>query len=100
MPMISRALADLKREDLFALLPTAWTEDEQLDFKDTIPHKREPGHGPWRDVASHDARQITDHGRNQVLAALVAFAKSYGGDLLIGVRENVPNQVQRVRQGS
>jgi hypothetical protein len=82
MPMITKALADLTRDDLLERLRTPWIEDEQLDFKSTIPHRAAHGHDPWR-----DARNISDHGRDQVLAAISAFANSYGGDLVIGVRE-------------
>ena len=32
-------------------------------------------------------RQIVDYGRNALLSDAVAFANSYGGDLLIGVQE-------------
>jgi Putative DNA-binding domain len=87
MPMIAKALADVTRDDLSQLILSPWIEDEQIDFKVTIPHRDGDGRDPWRNAATPEARRIKDHGRDQLLAALVAFANSYGGDLVIGVRE-------------
>jgi hypothetical protein len=87
MPMMAKTLADVSRDDLAELLRGPWIEDEQLDFKVTIPHKDGDGRDPWRNAATPEARRIKEHGRDQLLAALVAFANSYGGDLIVGVRE-------------
>jgi hypothetical protein len=87
MPMIRRPLAQLTRDDFTALMGGTWIEDEQLDFKATIPHKDGVGRDPWRDAATPEARRIKEHGRDQLLATIVAFANSYGDDLVIGVRE-------------
>lgn len=87
MPMIRKALADITKEHLEELLAAGWFEDEQLDFKSSIPHKDGEGRDPWRNSATPEARRIKEHGRDQLLATLVAFANSYGGDLVIGVRE-------------
>ena len=91
MPMIAKPLSDVSREDLSALILGPWVEDEQIDFKETIPHKDGEGHDPWRNAAS-EARRIREHGRDQLLAAVVAFANSYGGDLVVGVREVAQTQ--------
>jgi hypothetical protein len=87
MPMIAKALADVSADDVRVLLRVPWSEDEQLDFKVTIPHRDGAGRDPWRNAAVPAERRIKDHGRDQLLATMVAFANSYGGDLLIGVRE-------------
>ncbi|HWG76926.1 MAG TPA: ATP-binding protein [Steroidobacteraceae bacterium] len=81
MPTLNKPIGELSPVDLNALCGVA-IEDEQIDFKVTIPHKEEVGRDPWR-----DDRRIKEHGRDQLLATVVAFANSYGGDLLIGVRE-------------
>jgi hypothetical protein len=87
MPMIPKALTDVTADDLRRLLGGAWIEDEQLDFKVTIPHRDGDGRDPWRNAPAPADRRIRDYGRDQLLAAVVAFANSYGGDLVVGVRE-------------
>jgi len=91
MPMIAKALSELRREDFHALLLGPWIEDEQIDFKVTIPYRDGAGEDPWRNAAP-DARRIREYGRDQLLAALVAFANTYGGDLVLGVREIAGSQ--------
>lgn len=90
MPMLPKALDVLSSADIQALCTEQWTEDEQMDFKETIPHREVVGADPWRDQKS-----IKDYGRDQLLATLVAFANSYGGDLIIGVRESADTRPGR-----
>lgn len=83
MAMIRRPLTEITREDIEGLCRESVIEDEQIDFKQTIPHKEGEGRDPWR-----DNRDIKQYGRDQLLATLVAFANSYGGDLVIGIRDD------------
>jgi hypothetical protein len=85
--MIAKALADISADDLRAALRAPWSEDEQMDFKMTIPHRDGESRDPWRDASASAERRIKDYGRDQLLATVVAFANSYGGDLVIGIRE-------------
>ncbi|HEY4211561.1 MAG TPA: ATP-binding protein [Steroidobacteraceae bacterium] len=82
MPRIPKELAEITAQDLQSLCDREWMEDEQIDFKETIPHREGESKDPWR-----DERRIKDHGRDQLLAAVVAFANSYGGDLVVGIKE-------------
>jgi hypothetical protein len=82
MPAIRKPLGEISKDDLEAICHDEWLEDELIDFKETIPHKEGAGRDPWR-----DGRKIKDHGRDQLLATAVAFANSYGGDLVIGIRD-------------
>jgi hypothetical protein len=86
MAQIPKALREITRADLQAVCDAAWLEDEQLDFKLTIPHKARPEEDPWKVRQS-----IGDHGRDQLLATVVAFANSYGGDLIVGIEETTGN---------
>jgi len=85
--MIRKPLADIVQGDLEGLIRDGWFEDEQLDFKTSIPHKDGENRDPWRNPPTPEGRRIKEYGRDQLLATVVAFANSYGGDLLIGVRE-------------
>jgi hypothetical protein len=82
MPMMRKPLNEVTRSDVEALCEEQWLEDEQIDFKRTVPHKDGVGNDPW-----HGQCVIKDYGRDQLLATVVAFANSYGGDLLVGVKE-------------
>jgi hypothetical protein len=91
--MIQKDLAQIAIEDLQHLCDQGWIEDEQIDFKETIPHKDGASGDPWR-----DERRIKEHGRDQLLAAIVAFANSYGGDLIVGIAESggKPGRAERL----
>jgi hypothetical protein len=87
MPMLRKPLEEITPADLEELCRSGALEDEQADFKESIPHKEAKDKDPWRDVPTLEARKIKDYGRDQLLGTLVAFANSYGGDLIVGVRE-------------
>jgi len=92
--MIRKQITDITPDDIRTLCSERWLEDEQMDFKESIPHKDGEGKDPWR-----DQHVIRDYGRDQLLATLVAFANSYGGDLIIGIRERQgiqPGQAETV----
>lgn len=48
MPAIRKPLTEISVADLRELCDTDALEDEQIDFKQTIPHKRES----WNDILS------------------------------------------------
>jgi hypothetical protein len=83
MPSIGKSLGDITITDLEMLCRDKVTEDEQIDFKETVPSRSDKGGDPWR-----EKRTIADHGRDQLLAAVVGFANAYGGDLVVGVKED------------
>lgn len=82
MPQIRKPLADVDAEDLQALCLEQAIEDEQIDFKEAIPHKQGADADPWRDNLD-----LKEYGRDALLQSVVAFANSYGGDLIVGIRE-------------
>jgi len=82
MPQIRKLLAGIDADDLQALCRDHAVEDEQVDFKEMIPHKQGAGEDPWRDNLD-----LKPYGRDALLASVVAFANSYGGDLIVGIRE-------------
>lgn len=82
MPLIRKPIAEVSETDLAAICADGWIEDEQIDFKREIPHREPPGQDPWT-----VSRDIKPYGRDQLLSTVVAFANSFGGDLLVGVAE-------------
>jgi len=61
MPMIAKALPELRREDFHALLLGPWIEDEQIDFKVTIPYRDGAGEDPWRNAVPDARRSCRVH---------------------------------------
>jgi hypothetical protein len=86
MPTLKKALADLTSEDLTAVLVERWPEDEQLEFKQALPANSDEG-DRW---VTHGDR-IGDRAKNGVFSEVVAFANSYGGDLVLGIQETDGN---------
>jgi Putative DNA-binding domain len=96
MPMLKKGLADLEAKDFVALCDEGMLEDEQIDFKQAIPF-RDMVQDPWSNAPDPQKRQISGYGRDELFGTVVAFANSYGGDLIVGVREapgSQPGQAQ------
>jgi hypothetical protein len=82
MPMIGKPLREIDRNDLLLLCKKNWREDEQFELKQDLPSKS--GLDSW-----HTARTISAYARDKILAEIVAFANSYGGDLVLGMAETM-----------
>jgi hypothetical protein len=81
MPALRKPLATLTRTDFEDLIANQWAEDELLEFKRTLPSP--DGIDRW----IKDQSGIGDRAKREILAEIVAFANSYGGDLIVGIDE-------------
>jgi Putative DNA-binding domain len=81
MPMVGKPLREIDQNDLLLLVKKSWREDEQFELKQDLPSKS--GLDSW-----HTARRISPYARDKILAEVVAFANSYGGDVVIGMAES------------
>lgn len=81
MPALRKPLGTLARKDFEDLIADQWAEDELLEFKRTLPSP--DGTDRW----IKDQSGIGDRAKREILAEIVAFANSYGGDLIIGIDE-------------
>ena len=91
MPMVGKPLRDIDHNDLLLLCKKNWREDEQFELKQDLPSKF--GLDSW-----HTAGTISAYARDKILAEVVAFANSYGGDVVIGMAETLdkPATAERV----
>ena len=91
MPMVGKPLRDIDHNDLLLLCKKSWREDEQFELKQDLPSKF--GLDSW-----HTAGTISAYARDKILAEVVAFANSYGGDVVIGMAEPLekPAAAERV----
>lgn len=81
MPALRKPLSALARADLEMLITNEWGEDELLEFKRTLPSSE--GDDRW----VRDQSAIGDRAKREILSEIVAFANSYGGDLIVGMDE-------------
>ncbi len=91
MPNLKKALAALTSDDVTQVLVEEWPEDEQLEFKRELPTS---GDGPDRWVTHGD--RVGEPAQRGVFKEVVAFANSYGGDLIIGITESEDNPKRAV----
>jgi hypothetical protein len=82
VPAFKKPLGEITKADIESLVRDAWPEDDELEFKSDIPGK-EGRPDRWY----IDQSGLNDYGRNQILEEVVAFANTYGGDVLIGIKE-------------
>jgi len=80
MPMVDKPLREIDHNDLLVLCKKKCREDEQFELKQDLPSKS--GLDSW-----HIAGTIGAYARDKILADVVAFANSYGGDVVIGIAE-------------
>lgn len=87
MPALKKALAEVTPEDLTEVLLLEWPEDEQLEFKRALPAAEGAQADRW--VTHGDG--IGDAAKRGLFKEVVAFANSYGGDLILGIEESDDN---------
>lgn len=83
MPAIRKALPDIGPSDIQNLIPD-WAEDESLEFKETLSQSSSGRADPWLDTQA----EIGSPAKQNLLKEVVAFANSYGGDLILGMAES------------
>lgn len=83
MPTIRKPIGEIVPVDLDALVSSAWPESELLEFKETLARNSKGVADKWLT----DQSEIGPAAKHDVLAEVVAMANSYGGDVLLGVRE-------------
>lgn len=81
--MLEKRASEISGDDIRALITDATPEDDQIEFKETLPAK-DGKRDAWLDGAS----SIGDYARNNLLAEIVAFANAHGGAVILGIRES------------
>lgn len=84
MPRLAKALPELTFDDLSTVLVEEWPEDEQLELKQALPTAEGVQADRW--VTHGDG--LGDPAKKGIFKEVVAFANSYGGDLILGIEES------------
>ena len=81
--VLSRPKDEIDISDIQSLIDSQVPEGEQMEFKETLPAKRQSV-DPW--MTGKD--EIGDRAKNDILEEAVAFANAHGGTLLLGIKES------------
>jgi hypothetical protein len=85
MPTLLKPLRELKSDDLDRVVSESWKEDERLEFKEALAaSKSQQGKNPWYEGAD----EISHTAKGDLFAEVVAMANSFGGDVILGIRES------------
>jgi hypothetical protein len=83
MPALNSALRDISAQDVQRLVGDAWQEDEVLEFKVALSTSNGRPHA-WLNGPCELGVSAT----RDLLSEVVAMANSYGGDVVLGIRES------------
>ena len=70
-------------DDINRLITEKISEDNQLEYKETLPSKNNNKTDPWMNGED----KIGDKARNEILEEIIAFANAQGGMLFLGISE-------------
>ena len=80
--LFNKSLKKITIEDVNSLIETKKTEDQEVEFKKTLPCEK--GEDSW--ITSQ--KKVGSYAKKKILEELIAFANSYGGLLIIGIEES------------
>ena len=81
--VLSKPADQIGVNDIEALIVSKVPEGEQIEFKESLPAKKETP-DPWMTGKNH----IGDRAKNIILKEVVAFANAHGGALVLGIKES------------
>ena len=85
--VLSKPADQIGIDDIKALITSKVPEGEQIEFKESLPAKKQPL-DPW--ITGKD--EIGDPAKNKILEEVVAFANAHGGALLLGSKSPILNR--------
>jgi len=80
--LFQKHISDLNKDDIQRIVDTAVQEDAEVEFKETLPAKK-GRKDSWMDGGDN----IGNRARNEILEEIIAFANTYGGTLILGIKE-------------
>lgn len=80
MNILTKPIDNLELGDIEELIEAQLPEGQSIEYKRGVPDKK--GNDSWT-----KKRQLSDSGRNKLLAEIIGFANSSGGTLVIGIEE-------------
>jgi hypothetical protein len=90
--VFQKSLSELNHTDIQGAVDAAVQEGSDVEFKEALPARS--GDDPWLGGGNH----IGDRARNEILAEIIAFANTYGGTLILGIKETTdkPARADRI----
>ena len=79
--LLCKPIDEISVEDLQELIDQKVPENEQLEYKSTLPSKQ------GKDIWFEDQTDIGKYAKTCILEEVVAFANAHGGVLIVGVEE-------------
>lgn len=83
LEVLSKPAEQIGIDDIKALIASAVPEGEQIEFKESLPAKRQMP-DPW--TIGKD--QIGESAKEKILTEVVAFANAHGGALVLGIKKS------------
>lgn len=87
MPALRKPLIDVTAGDFVAMVAQEWPEDDQLEFKRALPTADGVENDRW---ITHGDR-VGEAAQRGLFKEVVAFANSFGGDVILGIAESKDN---------
>jgi hypothetical protein len=86
--MLDKRIPELTVDDVNALVANGTPEDEQLEYKRTLPTRdgRDGSDDPW--IATAGQQKFGNRARDEIAQEIVAFANRDGGIVVIGMVDN------------
>ena len=82
--VLSKPRDEIDISDIENLIDSQVPEGEQIEFKRTLPAKRDDSPDPW----ISEQKRIGDWAKSKILEEAVAFGNAHGGALLLGIGES------------
>ena len=80
--VLSKPADQISISDIKSLIDSQVPESEQIEFKENLPAKK-GNTDPWI-----EGKNMGDRAKNEILEEVVAFANTYGGVCLLGIKES------------
>lgn len=82
--LMTKPIENISVDDIDQLIDDQVSENEQIEFKLTLPASKIADNDPW----IKDQSKIGNFAKEKILEEVVAFANAYGGVLIVGVEES------------
>jgi predicted HTH transcriptional regulator len=91
MPGLPKSLSQLTADDISNIVTQQLPEDELLEFKRALPAAEGVEADRWVTRGDH----VGETAQRGVFKEVVAFANTYGGDLVLGIEDSKDNPPPR-----
>lgn len=80
LPLLLKPLSQITPGEIESIATAGVLEDAQTEFKEAVPEKEKAR--SWAEKGD-----LSEYGRNSIIAEIIAFGNAFGGTLYIGIEE-------------